>query len=67
MIQRAITPRMFHRPRLTRGIKYDYYRTRYIESLGDRVSRVTHNEVLEDVESLVHRIAKSAGVDLHAW
>jgi len=48
-------------------IEYDAQRTRYIESLGYRVFRVTNEEVLQDVESVALGIAKAAGVDLHAW
>ena len=47
-------------------IEYDAQRTRYIESLGYRVFRVTNEEVLQDVESVALGIAKGAGVDLHA-
>ena len=48
-------------------VEYDAQRTRYIESLGYRVFRVTNDEVLQDVESVALGIAKAAGVDLHAW
>ena len=46
---------------------YDTKRTKFLQSLGYTVFRVTNDEVLDDVEAVAVGIARAAGVDVVAW
>jgi adenine-specific DNA-methyltransferase len=43
--------------------RYDAERTRYLESLGMRVIRFTDDEILNNLEDVVRRIACEAGLE----
>ena len=46
---------------------YDARRTAYLESLGNRVFRVSNDDVLSDLEAVGLGVARAAGIDVEAW
>ena len=46
---------------------YDNQRTKFLQSFGYTMFRVTNDDVLDDVEAVAVGIARAAGVDVVAW